>query len=512
MDLAIIHYHLNRGGVTRVIENQLRSLEAVLPKGRPWRVGLLFGGRRDGLREELLGRLRAVRLSLHEVPWLDYDEVQPGGCRAAGDLYGKLVAELDGLGFTPRGTVLHVHNHSLGKNRHLPGALTPLAERGYALLLQIHDFAEDFRPDNYRRLQPEALPGLYPQAEGIHYAVLNGRDREILQQAGAAPTRLHLLPNPVPEPARLPPRIDARRRLKRLFAVGPEDRFVLYPVRGIRRKNVGEALLYSRLAPAGTVVGLTLEPLNPAERRVYAAWKRLATELSLSFRFALGAPGGLCFAENLAAADQILTTSLAEGFGMVFLESWLAGRPLVGRDLPEITADFVSTGVRYDWLRPRLRVPVAWVGAEAFRGAVAAAYRKTLAAYNRPPAAADLEAAVDAKIEDGMLDFGDLDEAMQEEVIRAVCHDEQNRRHLRECNPWLQEAFSVGPRRASRVIRENAEVIRRHYSPAAIGRRLVDLYEQVAASPRGRPPRPLPHRDRILQRLLDQSRFRLIRT
>ena len=48
----------------------------------------------------------------------------------------------------------------------------------------------------------------------------------------------------------------------------------------------------------------------------------------------MGAPGGLEFFENLAAADAVATTSLAEGFGMVFLEAWLAGRPLVGRDLP----------------------------------------------------------------------------------------------------------------------------------------------------------------------------------
>ena len=37
-------------------------------------------------------------------------------------------------------------------------------------------------------------------------------------------------------------------------------------------------------------------------------------------------------------------TSLAEGFGMVFLESWLAECPLLGRDLPEITRDFVEAG------------------------------------------------------------------------------------------------------------------------------------------------------------------------
>jgi len=36
--LAIVHYHLNRGGVTQVIINQLRALDLALQTERPWRV------------------------------------------------------------------------------------------------------------------------------------------------------------------------------------------------------------------------------------------------------------------------------------------------------------------------------------------------------------------------------------------------------------------------------------------------------------------------------------------
>ncbi|KKK55068.1 hypothetical protein LCGC14_3078280, partial [marine sediment metagenome] len=179
----------------------------------------------------------------------------------------------------PGQTVLHLHNHSLGKNRLAAPVVGRLAEAGYAILLQIHDFAEDFRADNYRQIGMETAAALYPQAEGIHYAVLNRRDHEILREAGVDPTRLHFLPNPVPQPVDLPSKSEARARLHERFGIGPQERFVLYPVRGIRRKNVGEALLYSALAPAGTTVGLTLAPLNPAELSIYTMWKELAAEL-----------------------------------------------------------------------------------------------------------------------------------------------------------------------------------------------------------------------------------------
>ena len=107
--------------------------------------------------------------------------------------------------------------------------------------------------------------------------------------------------------------------------------------------------------------------------------------MRLPCRFEVGAPGALTFMENLAAADAILTTSLAEGFGMVMLESWLAGRPLLGRDLPEITPDFVRRGLRLDWLRPRLLVPMEWIGRDRFHRAVVEAYRQTLESYGMTP-------------------------------------------------------------------------------------------------------------------------------
>ena len=83
------------------------------------------------------------------TPRLQYD-TQP--VDESAELAGQLRRQLSALGFQPDQTVLHVHNHSLGKNASLPGALRLLAEDGYALLLQIHDFAEDCRPRNYCHL------------------------------------------------------------------------------------------------------------------------------------------------------------------------------------------------------------------------------------------------------------------------------------------------------------------------------------------------------------------------
>ena len=101
----------------------------------------------------------------------------------------------------------HVHNHSLGKNLALPGALQALGDAGQRLLLQLHDFAEDGRPLNYR-----------------HYAVLNGRDLKLLGAAGIPPARLHALANPVSLQADTTASEDLWSRQRRLLLKPPYPR------------------------------------------------------------------------------------------------------------------------------------------------------------------------------------------------------------------------------------------------------------------------------------------------
>ena len=526
MNLAIIHYHLNRGGVTRVIENQLRALDAVLDPSDHWRVAIFYGGRRAGWIDGIERQLRSVRLSMVEVPGLDYDT--QGGSPAIGsstDLITALRLALEREGFGPKTTVVHVHNHALGKNRALPAAVARLAEAGFSTLLQIHDFAEDFRPANYRWLvaenektgPPHTDAGLYPQSDNIYYATLNSRDKEILANAGVDARRLCLLPNPVPPVENLPDRDACRHRLRQRFDVSANERFLFYPVRCIRRKNVGEALLYSVLAPAGTTVGLALPPLNPREIPIYSAWKDCARRLELPCRFEVGGPEGLRFEENLAASDAIITTSVAEGFGMVFLESWLAGRPLAGRDLPEISVDFRRAGLRLDDMGASLKVPLDWIGADNFRATFLATYSRVLEAYGRDEPAALYE-ALDYKIDGGVVDFADLDELLQQEIIQQAVESQRKRNAILQANRWLENALNVDAGSAAEAIEENAQAIGQNYSLEMIGNELLSLYDQIRRSATDNAAhgkkqcRPLDRPEAILDSFLDPRRFRLIRS
>jgi glycosyltransferase involved in cell wall biosynthesis len=263
---------------------------------------------------------------------------------------------------------------------------------------------------------------------------------------------------------------------------------------------------------SGIAFGVTQPPLNPLEQASYEVWKGLADELSLPCLFEMGKAAGLKFADNMAAAEAVITTSVAEGFGMVFLEAWLAGRPLIGRDLPEITGDFVRAGVQLDALYSRLDTPVDWVGKDEFHRSMESAYRQVLAAFGQPiPSQTALAEELDALIRDGCVDFAALSRQLQGKVIRKVREDRRCRDALLERNPQIAIRPAPVGKEAEQLIEDNADAVRRGFSLESAGRRLHQLYREVAQSPREALVEPPMHGDRILAAFLSLSRLQPLR-
>ncbi len=516
MHLVLVHYHLNRGGVTQVIVNHLRSL------ARHWTCGdiidditILFGGRCEGW-PDLADERFPVPVRLCPWPELDYDSLTN---TSAEQLDRKLTPRLDSLGFSPDQTLLHVHNHALGKNVGWTAAISSLAQAGYRMLLQIHDFAEDYRPGNYQELMAKLASNrpfelsrqLYPQAQHVHYAVLNARDRAVLAAAGVAATNLHDLPNPVARSSIPQDREVVRRQLAERFAIPSRHRLVLYPVRGIRRKNLGELLLWSALSDT-TIYGVTLAPLNVSEQPSYRRWSRLAESLDLPIVFGLGESGGLSLIDNLAAADALITTSVAEGFGMVFLESLLTGHPLIGRDLPEVTLDFRQRGIDFPWLAAQLRIPRSWIGdLTAFRTQWATAVDLVRREYGLPELSpTDLQQAFERLTSGDAIDFAQLDSQRQAAVIGRVRAEPSRRRELLELNTWLPAALTVNRSLVADQLDSQAGRVEQEYSLERAGQRLGEIYRTLAESPRS-DVHALEHGEKILMRYLEPMRLHLIR-
>lgn len=457
--VAICHFHLRTGGVTRVIEHALEALA-----DRNVSIAVLSG--------EAPVKPLPARIRCQVIPGLAYEETRAlvGGTELAAQM--QTVAE-DLLGASP--DVWHVHNHSLGKNLAAPSAINTLARDGRKILLHIHDFAEDGRPALYKRLLSQTADDdqgrlselLYPLAEQVHYAALNGRDQGILARAGIPRDRIHLLPNAV-----WLPRNEADGSLPLPF--DPQQRLWLYPTRAIRRKNLGELLFWAALGLEQDLYATTQAPQNPAERPVYMRWKAFAEDLKLPVAFELGMRYQGDFLHLLQSAYALVSTSITEGFGLAFLEPWLVGRPLAGRDLPEITSDFAGLGMDLGELYQRLPVPITWVNEEQLRFRIDAGLKRSMEAYGRKTTDSHRQRAWRAFVQDGQVDLGRLDEPLQEAALRRLTGSPQARAEL----TLSEMPLDVSEQQAAK----NRTAIETQLNLMRYADRLLDVYRQLAAS------------------------------
>jgi FMN phosphatase YigB (HAD superfamily) len=403
MRVAIVHYHLAPGGVTTVIESTSQALTSV------------------GIRHVILtgapSPQTAARESLPEpIPALGY--LPECRTHTAADLLAHLrTAATQAIGAPP--DIWHFHNHSLGKNALLPEVISRLAAAGERLVLQIHDLAEDGRPANYPLIASEAA--LYPFSPRIHYAFLNSRDHRIFTDAGLPLENATLLPNSIALPrSNLPV---PRSSPTILFA----------PIRGIRRKNLGELVFLSALAPPSTWFAVSRAPLNPAALPIHEHWRKFAARLDLPIEFdvtdrlAPAAGATSSFESWVASATHFVTTSVAEGFGMPFLEAAAHCKPLLGRNLSHLTAGHAHHGIHTGHLYDRLLVPASWIDLTLLRTELTLDLERTFRAYHRTLTQGFIDSTLTQLCRDEWLDFGNLPESLQQGVIERFRGDPAHR-------------------------------------------------------------------------------------
>lgn len=439
MKIAFLHYHLKTGGVTTVLRQQAEVVQEI------------------GDALVLTGEMpdRPFPVEAVHVPGLGYDGSVDGAFSAEAVAASVLRAIF--LKWKDGCDVLHMHNPTLAKNSNFLNILDILKNNNIRLFLQIHDFAEDGRPLAYFRDE-------YPS--DCHYGVINSRDYGILREAGLIPQGLHKIPNTI-TPVELKPETD--------IPYAP----ILYPIRGIRRKNIGEAILLSLLTASNDPLCITLPPNSPADIRSYDGWKNFVAKNRLNVLFDAGTKHD--FSDLIRASRFLITTSITEGFGFSFLEPWVAEKLLWGRNLPDISGDFEKKGIRLEHLYTRLEIPVEWAGKERLYDRWRAAVLSGSANFNVPVAEATVATSFSKVAGGGTIDFGLLDEALQKSVLSRVLEDAACRDRLVGLNPYLNAPGRVPNPKA--LIQNNRNAVLTHYNKRVYKQRLLKIYTSVTRTP-----------------------------
>jgi glycosyltransferase involved in cell wall biosynthesis len=449
MKIAIVHYHLRSGGVTRVIELACRALS------------------QSGLQIAVLAGDIPAKSKIPNIvptaclPKLDYEGAS---YREGKDLQRDLEkAACHLLGGTP--DIWHIHNHSLGKNLALPAVVAAWAESGAAMLLQIHDFAENQRPKNYLHLVNAYGENLncclYPCTPRIGYALLNCRDERILKTIGF-PGKIFYIPNPV-----LPL---ATSRDPILLPLPEIESLVVYPCRAIRRKNIGEALLLTCGFHKGKHLAIALPPHSSEDLALYEHWKVLAANCRLPIQFEVCSQQDILLGDLIARADCVVTTSMEEGFGMTFLEAWVANKPLIGRDLPAITRDFRVQGLILDSFYDFLGIPISCIGKATVENSLLNRWEKIFAPLGITLDRRSRDKLFDRAVRGDRVDFGQLEPDLQTSLIRRAS---QSLFAAEEIIPKLPPI--PGPK----SVEINKQVVETKYSLAEYRLQLLQTYQDL---------------------------------
>ncbi|MBF0198443.1 MAG: hypothetical protein HQL32_12065 [Planctomycetes bacterium] len=400
IQVKIVHHHLKTGGVTKVIQSQLKSFI-----GHPIEVSLVVGDENS---------INAPHKEQIVIPELNYLEKNLSK-EQLHEEYTKLLNALRKV--INKDDIIHIHNLNLGKNPLLNLAMLELHSEGYRIINHCHDFAEDNRPANMQHLE-KVVEGcfkqklkevMYPKSHKIKYAIINTRDRQHLEAQGVSPECIFDFANPI----EIPKLIDSNQALTKVksdMGLDQNDKrpLYLYPVRVIRRKNIGEFILLTALFPKKAHWCVTLPPQNPVEKESYDEWKRFCLEQKIETQFDVGTRCD--FVELMNAAERIVTTSIREGFGMVFLESWLYNKGVMGRDIPDITVDFKDKGIQFNHLYNELII----------RG-------KDFAAYSQQEQMTLIsEIIVDPTLQGDVIKTNQLDHLFAEVKPESIKHNHDN--------------------------------------------------------------------------------------
>jgi hypothetical protein len=436
MKIAFIHYHLKTGGVTTVLRQQVETV------AHDCDVLVLTGTSPDA-------PFAADTITIEGLGYDAFCQNPPTPEKIAASIIEAIISK-----FGKNCDLLHIHNPTLAKNKNFLKILKCLQQHKMNLFLQIHDFAEDGRPLSYYSEE---------YVSDCHYGVINSRDYALLLKAGLKTNGLHKIFNIVKD-------FDVKS------LNGSLQPRILYPVRAIRRKNIGEAILLSLFFRKGESLYITLPPNSPPDITSYEGWKSFVAENKLKVEFESGLKHD--FYELVQTSRFLITTSITEGFGFSFLEPWLAKKLVWGRKLVSICRDFEKNGIRLDHLYERLRLPIRWIGRQDFFSKWRACILKNCDLYGYRIDKKAIESAFLDITDNDLIDFGLLDEAFQKKAILYILNNKSAPEELIRLNPFLSAPGQVAE--PENLISNNRVAVKRHYNSDLYRERLLEIYHRVA--------------------------------
>ncbi|TYB32126.1 MAG: glycosyltransferase family 4 protein [Candidatus Mcinerneyibacterium aminivorans] len=349
-EIYFFHYHFLTGGVNTVVKKLIEIL-----KNR-YKI-TIFTSLEMGI-EGIQNQLKYENVEVNDFPEIRYIYPENIDKDKFNKLKNKILARLKKN--HKENALYWVHNYHLGKNPAFTSAfINFIKKEGVKTILQIHDFPECARWVNYKFLDKYVDHTLYPLSNNIVYSTINKRDFERLRDAGVPEKNLFYLPNSVSldrENINKKQKKNIRReifdKLKELIKIKENEYLFLYPTRTIRRKNILEAILVNRLFNKRSNLIVTLGANSKKERKYEETVKKVFNNEKIKGVWAISKHFPDLFPKLMKGSDLLITTSLLEGFGLMYLESKINKQNFFSRkinileDFENIEEESYYTGIK----------------------------------------------------------------------------------------------------------------------------------------------------------------------
>ena len=222
------------------------------------------------------------------------------------------------------------------------------------IIYRIHDFVDD-RPlllDEFKKICGD-LDEIYPKSDNVSFLALTSCDKKRLIDKGLQ--NVSVLPNSIVM-SEFETDKEGAFNLRKTFEdngiINSEERILAYPVRVLRRKNIEEAILLTKLINKESAQNYRLIVTIPFEKDYEIEIENLAEEYGVpcsigkaSKHISFDKKEKYTIADLYLIADLVISTSVCEGFGLAFVEPWLVETPVIGRKVDSTTEDFEKNGI-----------------------------------------------------------------------------------------------------------------------------------------------------------------------
>ncbi|MFH1917857.1 MAG: hypothetical protein ABIJ14_01975 [Nanoarchaeota archaeon] len=225
-----------------------------------------------------------------------------------------------------------------------------------------HDFVDD-RPDMHNNFLHVfgSFENAYARTSNVSHLTLISFNKRRLEKKGIKAT---VIPNPIissdfyydEERAR-----DLSSLFEKKGILKQDEKPIVYPSRVLRRKNMEEALLLTKMLNSPDVNHKLIITLAHDKDDYREELEKIIEDY--------GVPCSLGEAEEYIGFNRengfvisdlysmcrlnkgfALTTSVIEGFCYGLIEPWLVGVPVIGRDIPEVSEDFTESGMCLEYM------------------------------------------------------------------------------------------------------------------------------------------------------------------